>query len=363
MLRIEQDLDLSSVLEGTVHSATDLAGACCGALGVLGTGRHGFAQFVAVGADTEEMRFRICRLQESNDLLRALTTDPRPVRLSGLHKHEAVDEPAAGSNPIRSLLGVPILVHGEPYANLYLCDKKKGGEFTEEDQELASALALAAGLAIDKAGLHTRLRELTLNEERERIARNLHDTVIQRLFAVGLSLQGAIRLVGRSEARDRIQRSVEDLDETIRQIRSAIFAVSRTRHSEARGLRSEILEVTDEAAGGLGLDVRVDFEGSIDTAVGIETAEHLLVTVREAIANVVRHARATSVELHVKADEAGLDLRVIDDGVGIDPVHAEAARGGLGNLTERAKLLGGSCSVSPRVGGGTELRWQVRNLG
>jgi signal transduction histidine kinase len=152
------------------------------------------------------------------------------------------------------------------------------------------------------------------------------------------------------------------LDETIRQIRTTIFAISRPRRVSDGGLRSEILDLTDEAAGRLGLDVRVDFDGTIDSSVNVETAEHLLVTLREAISNVVRHARASTVEVDVKVDDDSLVLRVIDDGVGIDPAVAVSGGRGLANLAERAKLLGGSFGVGRGPQGGTELTWRVKLL-
>src|SRR5207248_741701 len=122
-----------------------------------------------------------------------------------------------------SFLGVPVRVRGEVFGNLYLTEKVGADEFSEEDEELVGALAVAVGIAIENARLHGRLRELVLFEDRERIARDLHDTVIQRLFATGLGLQVAARLAQQPEVKSRIQHAVDDLDETIRQIRTTIF--------------------------------------------------------------------------------------------------------------------------------------------
>jgi signal transduction histidine kinase len=361
MLLVEQDLELTEVLHNFVQRAVDLAGARYGALGVLDPGRSGLAEFVTVGV-TAEVISAIGRLPEGNGILGLLIEDPRPLRLADVSEHEASVGFPPGHPPMRSFLGIPILVGGEAFGSLYLCDKRGAQEFTEVDEDMVSALALAAGLAIDKARLHARMRELTLSEERERIARNLHDTVIQRLFAVGLALQSATRLLGRPEARDRLQSSIDDLDETIRQIRTTIFAISRPRRATDGGLRSEILDLTDEAAGRLGLEVRVDFDGPIDSSVNLEIAEHLLVTLREAISNVVRHARASTVGVDVRVEEDSLVLHVIDDGVGIDPAVAAAGGRGLANLAERAKLLGGSFGVGRGPQGGTELTWHVKLL-
>jgi len=361
MLLVDQDLELPELLRRVVQTAVDLVGARYGALGVLDAQRTGLSEFVTVGMD-EEAVTAIGTLPQGKGILGQLIEDPRPLRLEDLHEHDASVGFPPGHPPMNTFLGVPVLVRGEVFGNLYLSEKVGAEEFSEVDENVVSALALTAGLAIDKARLYARMRELTLTEERERIARNLHDTVIQRLFAVGLALQGAARLLDRPEALERLQDSIDDLDETIRQIRTTIFAISRPRGVAGGGLRSDILEVTDEAAGRLGLEVHVDFDGPIDSAVGVETADHLLVTIREAISNVVRHARASSVEVDLMVEGDSLVLRVADDGVGIDPSAAASGGRGLANLSERAKLLGGRCDVTPRPEGGTELAWHVKLL-
>ncbi|HUC37522.1 MAG TPA: GAF domain-containing sensor histidine kinase, partial [Acidimicrobiales bacterium] len=363
MLLVDQDLELPEVLSTVVRRAVDLVGARYAALGVLDPSRRKLAEFVTVGVD-EATESDIGRLPEGNGILGRLIEDPRPIRLADVSEHDASVGFPKGHPPMRSFLGVPIVVRDEVFGSLYLADKqgREGGEeFTEMDEDVVSTLALAAGLAIDKARLYSRMRELTLSEERERIARNLHDTVIQRLFAVGLSLQGAIRLLGRPEAQGRLLGSIDDLDETIRQIRTTIFAMNRPPTVSGGGLRAQILEATDEAAGKLGLEVKVDFDGPIESAVSPEIGEHLMVSLREAIANVVRHAKASTVEVRVQVEGETLVLRVVDDGVGFDPVVFPAAAGrGLANLSERAKLLGGACDIRPGAGAGTELIWQVK---
>lgn len=361
MLLIDQDLELEEVLLNFVQRAVDLVGARYGALGVLDSAGTGLSEFVTVGV-SEEIRNEIGHLPEGGGILGLLIEQPKALRLADLHEHPSSVGFPPGHPQMTSFLGVPIRVRGEVFGNLYMCEKLGAAEFTEVDEDVVSALALTAGLAIDKARLYARMRELTLSEERERIARNLHDTVIQRLFAVGLALQGASRMLGREDAQDRLQASIDDLDETIRQIRTTIFAISRPRKMTGRGVREEILELTDEAAARLGLDVRVDFDGPIDSSVGADVADHLLVTVREAISNVVRHAKATTVEVDVKVVGDTLVLRVVDDGVGVDPAVAAAGGRGLSNLAERAKLLGGGFDVSPGEQGGTELTWHVKLL-
>ena len=160
---------------------------------------------------------------------------------------------------MRSFLGVPIRVRDQVFGNLYLTDKTTAEVFTDVDEELVVGLAAAAGVAIENARLHTRVHELALVEDRERIARDLHDTVIQRLFATGLSLQGTVRLVAQRPRRGRrrgSRRAVDDLDLTVKHIRTAIFGLEESRVA-ADGLRSRVLALGREAAGPLGFEPRV----------------------------------------------------------------------------------------------------------
>ena len=143
-----------------------------------------------------------------------------------------------------SFLGVPVRVHGEVYGNLYLTNKTTAAEFSEDDEELVLALAMAAGIAIENARLHGLVRDRALTEDRDRIARDLHDSVIQRLFAIGLSLQGTARLVERPEAVMRIGEAIDKLDETIRQLRKAIFDIELTINKE--GLHPKVLDLVHE---------------------------------------------------------------------------------------------------------------------
>jgi signal transduction histidine kinase len=360
MLLIETDVDLNSVLTHIVEMAVSLAGARYGALGVLDETHTGLDDFVTVGVDPG-LRARIGHLPEGRGILGLLIREPVPLRLTDLSRHrDSVGFPP--HHPVmRSFLGVPVLVRGEVYGNLYLCDKEGPSGFTEEDEDVVSALGVTAGLVIDKARLHGRLRELTLAEERERMARDLHDTVIQRLFAVGLGLQGMTRLVSSEQGRERIEELIDELDGTVRQIRTTIFSISRSqRPTTGAGVRREILDVVDEATGHLGLEVGLDLEGPIDTAVGDTTAEHLLFSLREALSNVVRHAHASHAEVRVEVSPKHLVLRVMDDGVGFNPDDRGVGRG-LVNLSERAKLLGGSCEIR-RLEKGSELVWSVSDL-
>lgn len=211
-----------------------------------------------------------------------------------------------------------------------------------------------------------RLREaheaVQLLEDRERIARELHDTVIQRLFATGMSAQALAVRVGDAEAGERLRGIVDDLDTTIRDIRTAIFGLQGGAYRS--GLRAQVLEVVREASPVLRFDPRVHFVGPIDATATDEVVEHLLPTLREALSNVARHAKASQVEVTLSGSTDRLVLEVCDDGIGPRADRATEARPtgtghGLVNMARRAEALGGSCQLRPRVPSGTELVWDV----
>ena len=217
-------------------------------------------------------------------------------------------------------------------------------------------LAAAAGVAIENARLHIRVRELALLEDRERIARDLHDTVIQRLFAVGLSLQGALARSPDDLTKERIDLAIDEIDATIRDIRTAIFSL-HTRRMPLSGVREDTLNVTREAARALGFEPHVVFEGLVDSAIPEAVREQIVPTLREALSNVARHSRATRVSISVSVTGDAVLLRVDDNGVGV----ADGVRSGTGlqNMSERAAALGGACTVEPAGAGGTVVAWQV----
>ena len=326
------------------------------ALGVLDESRTKLAQFITVGIDDEE-KAAIGHLPEGHGILGLLIVDPKPIRLPDLREHPDSYGFPPNHPPMRSFLGVPVRVRDQVFGNLYLCDKAGDDVFSDVDEEMVVALAAAAGIAIENARLHARVADLALVEDRERIARDLHDTVIQRLFATGLSLQSTIRITEKQEVATRLQSAVDDLDQTVRDIRSAIFEL-HTNTVPGRSLRQEVLEVCGDAARLLGFDPVVRFDGPIDTGVDERVGEHILAVVREALSNVARHAHATSVEVRVTARDGLLSVTVEDDGRGL----AEPGPGGRGlaNMRTRADELNGTLDVAPAPDGtGTCLVWAV----
>ena len=356
VIAVGSELSLPVVLRRIVETATRLVDARYGALGVLDEDRTGLQEFLTVGLDDEEVA-RIGHLPEGHGILGLLIVDPKPIRLPDLTRHPDSYGFPEGHPAMHSFLGVPVRVRGEVFGNLYLTDKQGAPTFSDADEELAVALAATAGMAIENARLHSRLAELLVVEDRERIARDLHDTVIQRLFATGLALQGAAARVPDPELAARLAAAVDDLDDTVRHIRTTIFELQRPM-VPGRSVRREVLDLAAEAGDALGFAVATRFDGPVDTNVDDALAEHLLAVTRESLTNAVKHAEAHQVDLAVAVDDATLELVVRDDGVGL-AATTDGGGHGLKNLASRAAQLGGSCEVRDREAGGCEVRWSV----
>lgn len=357
VVMVGSDLDLPAMLRRIVQSAADLVDARYAALGVLDDTQTRLSQFITVGIDDEGRR-KIGNLPEGHGILGLLIVDAKPLRLPDLHLHPDSHGFPPHHPPMRSFLGVPIRIRDQVFGNLYLTDKRSADEFGEGDEQLVVGLATAAGVAIENARLHAKIHELALVEDRERIARDLHDTVIQRLFATGMSLQGCIRLVQNDPvaAAARIEGAVDDLDLTVKHIRTAIFGLEQSRPA-VDGARSRILSLVREAAGPLGFEPRVMLDGPVDTGMEDAVAAELLMTLREGLSNVARHAKASRVDVEVIVVDDIL-LRIADDGIG--PPDDDAPRGkGLANMGSRAARLGGSFELRAGDVGGTVLDWRV----
>ncbi len=187
-LLLEADLDLPSLLRHIVEEARSMTGARYAALGVLNHDGSALSEFVTSGVEPEQEK-AIGPRPTGRCVLGLLISDPRPLRLTRIGDHPDSYGFPPNHPAMTSFLGVPLKVRDDVYGNLYLTDKVGWSEFTGDDEALVGALALAAGIAIENARLHAQVQQVAVLEDRERLARDLHDTVIQRLFAVGLSLQ------------------------------------------------------------------------------------------------------------------------------------------------------------------------------
>jgi signal transduction histidine kinase len=224
-----------------------------------------------------------------------------------------------------------------------------------EAVEMVQTFAAQAGIALELAEHREDSERLAIFQDRDRIARDLHDLVIQRLYATGMSLQGAMPLLTRPEAATRVSSAVDALDETIREIRSAIFSLQSRGDAKQHGLRARVLEVVDEMTAALGFAPSLRLVGPLDEAVPADAGEQMLSALREALSNAARHAAAARVDVTVAVGDE-LVLRVRDNGIGMGQI---TRRSGLANLAERAADLGGELTIGPAEGGGTWLDWRV----
>lgn len=227
----------------------------------------------------------------------------------------------------------------------------------ESDRWFAAAVRDITRRVAAEEELREAEQHLALTDDRDRIARDLHDRVIQKLFATGIALEGILQEIGQERARERVDRAVSDLDDVIRDIRAVIFELGGERASGA-GVRTQVGALVNESTRSLGFSPQVRFHGPVDTAVPAAVTTHLLAGLREALSNVARHARATAAEVTVEAANRTIMLRVRDNGIGL-PTDSGSGGHGLGNLTHRATQLGGTFEIGSGPDGGTELRWSV----
>jgi signal transduction histidine kinase len=523
VVAIGSQLDFASVLREIVTTAATVADAEYAALGVLDpNAERRLSQFITVGLD-DERRALIGDLPHGRGVLGLLIDEPRAIRLADIAEHPSSYGFPANHPPMRTFLGVPVLVRGEVFGNLYLTEKRGGGDFTPADERLVQALATAAGLAVQNARLYEQAgrrqqwlevsrditsmllggalpkevfptlincarqladadsaflalptgdgslraefadgmgaddilgmvlpkesmsaqvmsggrpvavtdarsdghiwqaiieaagagpavfvplgtadatvgtlvvtnqhdrpsfpqdtvtllesfagqaalalrlggaardrEQLAIFGDRDRIARDLHDLVIQRLFATGMSLEGSLRGMAPAAA-ERVQRAVDDLDDTIKEIRTTIFALQSPAPMAGGGLRTAILHGIEAASSGLGIQPTVDIEGPIDTVVPRAIGEQLLAVLRETLSNVTRHAKANAVAVAITVSHNEVALTVQDDGIGLPE---GGRRSGLKNLQRRAEDLGGSfdARAADAAGTGTIVAWRV----
>jgi len=354
---ITAGLDLPATLHHIVDTATDLAGARYGAIGVLD--RHGqVVEFVHTGLDHDRVS-AIGRLPIGRGVLGLVVDVAKPLRLADLTRHPD----AAGFPPhhpmMRSFLGVPVRIGTEVFGNLYLCEKRGAAEFTEDDEVLVESLAAIAAVAIENSRLHGRLQDLAVLADRERIARDLHDKVIQRLFAAGMTLQAAVRLPT-ADLAERVEAAVDELDAVVNDIRQTIFDLTVHPH-EHRGLTAAVLAVVDDMTRDTGLAVSVRLAPDLDHRVDARGADATVTALREILANTVRHAAATSVDVDLSGAADDLVMVVTDDGCGPHPGAPTPGHGhGLHNLAARAEALGGTFRIAAHTAPGTRVVWTIR---
>jgi signal transduction histidine kinase len=283
------------------------------------------------------------------------------VFLSGEPTRLAQPDDEAGVAPaeleIGPVLVVPLLGSRGAQGVLTAARLRGRTAFAADDVEMASSFANHAALAIELAEARAEQQRAAMLDERDRIAADLHDHVIQRLFAAGLSLQSVAMKLGRGPVTDRILTTVQDLDATISQIRTTIFELHDMPRADPAGLRARVIDVVADATKALGFEPVVRFEGPVDTLPS-DLADDLVAVAREALANVARHARAGTAEVELSAFAEQVRLLVHDDGVGYTPGSRSS---GLTNMRKRAERRGGTLDVGSRIPRGTTVTWSVPN--
>ncbi|MFC9581575.1 GAF domain-containing protein [Streptomyces yangpuensis] len=291
----------------------------------------------------------VTALQVSDDG-RFATVDPSQGR-------DGAGRDGAGRDGTGPAVAVPLGTSGGEGRGVLLLSRSAGEPaFGEGELEPLVAFAGQAAIALELAERRRDAEQIALLEERDRIARDLHDLAIQRLFATGMTLQSAARLVEHEGAAERVGRAVDDLDETIKIIRSTIFGLRTKDRESGPGLRARAARAVGYAATSLGHPPRLTMEGLLDTDVPPQIADHVVAVLGELLSNAARHARATRVDVNLRAAGGEVALAVSDNGTGIP---AEGRRSGLRNLDERAQVVGGSFTVETPEEGGSRLVWRA----
>jgi signal transduction histidine kinase len=355
-MALASELSLEKILQRIVELATEVTGARYGALGVLGPDER-ISQFITVGI-TEEQRRAIGDLPVGHGILGVLIGDAQPLRLQNIADHPRSVGFPPNHPPMHSFLGAPVKARGKVFGNIYLTEKQGAREFALEDEEALVILATQAGIAIENARLYEeaqqRERRLGVMEDRERIAKELHDGVIQSLFAVGMGLQATGTLSGDPEMERRIEGAVNEIDRVIRDLRNYIFGL-RPGILADRQLDRAIHELAAEFEQRTGVTTVVEVDARVAAELSARATD-LVQLAREALSNVGRHAQAATCRIALtRSDDGAAFLVIDDDGLGFDPARALGKGQGLRNLDERAISLGGRLDVRSTSGRGTTV--------
>jgi len=359
VLAIAAEREVEPVLQRLVHAARELGEARYAALGVPDDD-GGFARFLTSGM-SDELIAAMGPLPRTHGMLGAMLESAAPYRTADIHDHERFRGWWPSAHPdMRAFLGVPIVARGGIIGALYLTDKLGAETFSDADERLIVLLAAHAAIAIENARLSERSRELSIVEERNRLARELHDSIAQGLFGVTLAAESAVELVARGDAAagEQLERVQELARGALEELRAVVFEL-RPASLEAEGLGQVLrkhVEVLRRVSGSA-IELRV----AAPPALGPAAAGQVFRIAQEALQNALRHAAAGRIEVRLGNGGGRLALSVTDDGRGFD-VSAPGVRGrrlGLTSMEERAVELGGVLAIESRPGAGTTVRLDV----
>lgn len=356
VLAVTRHLSVREVLQVIVRSARTLLAARYAALGVPDDDGS-FAEFVADGVSDKQWD-AIGPLPRQHGMLAAMLQEAAPVRLPDIREDPRFEWWPAAHPVLKDFIGVPIRDADQILGIIFLSNKRTPGGFTQEDQDLLTLFAAHAAIALTNARLYERSRELTIVEERTRMARELHDAVTQKLFSLRLTAQAAASLVTSDPQRamaeiERVQRLAGEALAELRAVIVELRPAELDRHGLAETLRKHVT-LLDRL-----YPVRITFASAPSGDLPPATEVAVLRVAQEALHNALRHANASSIEVCLQAEGSRLTLEVRDDGDGFE-VETPAFRGlGLVSMRDRAEAAGGSLLVSSGQGAGTVVRLEV----
>lgn len=346
-------LTLDVVLQLIVDRVRDLADAEYAALGIVNA--EGLIERFLTSGMSRAARDRIGALPQGRGLLGLIIREGQTLRIADIEADPRRSGLPSNHPPMHSFLGVPVIVKGRSVGDLYLTNKRGAPEFSEEDQRLVERFALHAGLAIENARLNERVQALAVVEERERIGRDLHDGIIQRIYAVALGLDNVPETIAQApeEAAAQVERAIDALHAAIGEIRTFIYGL-RPGLQGAGGMAVAVETLAEEMRLHTPLEIEVRANAQPDVAPQITT--EVLSVVREALSNVARHAAADRARVILEESPDGLRVIVEDDGRGFDPAAPrDASHHGVANMQARAARLGGRLQLESGPGRGTRI--------